>query len=263
MNKVILAKVDKIEMRYYSFGHGKKIFVILPGLSFKHVTDNGPAIGEAYKQFAKEYTVYLFDRRENMPDSYDTRAIAKDTVTVMKYLGIDKADIFGTSQGGMIGQYIAIDYPQMVNKLILGSTVCRLNDYAKSLFNKWLEFATNKQIEQLIANSIDLLYSEETLKHYRDSLIKSNLDLSQEDLKRYIIMLKSALDFDSSKQVNQINCDVLAIDCKGDRIFTYEGCADLLNFIPASHHTYGVEYSHCVYDEANDYKDIMLDFLRK
>ena len=51
--------------------------------------------------------------------------MAKDQVEVMKKLGISKASIIGVSQGGMIAQCIAIDYPELLDKLVLAVTVSR------------------------------------------------------------------------------------------------------------------------------------------
>ncbi len=50
------------------------------------------------------------------------REMAKDHAEAMTALGISKADVLGISQGGMIAQYLAIDYPDLVNKLILAVT---------------------------------------------------------------------------------------------------------------------------------------------
>ena len=44
--------------------------VILPGLSVQSVMGSSDAVVQAYNQFVDEYTVYLFDRRKDVPDSY-------------------------------------------------------------------------------------------------------------------------------------------------------------------------------------------------
>ena len=49
--------------------------------------------------------------------------MALDIAAAMDTLGIKNADIFGVSQGGMIAQYLAIDRPDLVNKLVLAVTL--------------------------------------------------------------------------------------------------------------------------------------------
>ncbi|KAM0321923.1 hypothetical protein ACHAQA_009820 [Verticillium albo-atrum] len=53
-----------------------------------------------------------------VPDSI--QAMAAETVEFLGAIDVPKADVFGFSMGGMTAQYIAMEYPQVVNKLILG-----------------------------------------------------------------------------------------------------------------------------------------------
>ena len=77
MNDSII--VNGIEMDYIRFGTGKRIFVILPGVDTKSILNSAMAIEAGYRAFAKSYTVYVFDRRKNMPDDYTIRGMASDT----------------------------------------------------------------------------------------------------------------------------------------------------------------------------------------
>ncbi|KAL6416077.1 putative Hydrolase [Ilyonectria robusta] len=48
------------------------------------------------------------------------QAMAATTVDFLAAIHVPKADILGFSMGGMIAQYIAMEYPRVVNKLVLG-----------------------------------------------------------------------------------------------------------------------------------------------
>jgi pimeloyl-ACP methyl ester carboxylesterase len=122
-------KVGRTNMDYVTFGRGQKTLVILPGLGDGLRTVKGTKIllARMYKLFAKEYKVYVFSRKNHIEESYSTRDMAKDQKIAMENLGIENAYIMGVSQGGMISQYLAIDYPKMVSKLIIAillSTAC-------------------------------------------------------------------------------------------------------------------------------------------
>lgn len=56
------------DMNYISFGMGKDILIILPGLGDGLTTVKGMAIpmAIAYRKFAKDYKVYVFSRRNNL-----------------------------------------------------------------------------------------------------------------------------------------------------------------------------------------------------
>ena len=55
-----------------------------------------------------------FKFSESSPTQYDLSDMAKDAVSLMDTLKIDKAHVIGASMGGMITQIIALDYPERV-----------------------------------------------------------------------------------------------------------------------------------------------------
>ena len=109
------------DMYYVSFGSGKRNLIVLPGLSDGLATVKGKAwlLHFPYRRYLKDYKVYIFSRKNKMPENYTIRQMADDQVLAMKKLGLNKANILGVSQGGMIAQYIAINHPETVDKLIL------------------------------------------------------------------------------------------------------------------------------------------------
>ncbi len=126
--------IEDTEMYYITFGKGSKILVMIPGLADGLSTVKGKALPFAisYRAFSKNYTVYVFSRRNGLKEGYSTRNMAKDQAEAMKMLGISKADIIGVSQGGMIAQYMAIDHPDMVEKLVLAVTLSRQMNRTRS-----------------------------------------------------------------------------------------------------------------------------------
>ena len=74
-----------------------------------------------------KYQTILFDNRgvgmsDVPPGPYPIAQMAADAAAVMTAAGLDRAHVYGVSMGGMIAQQFALDYPDRVNKLILGCT---------------------------------------------------------------------------------------------------------------------------------------------
>ena len=117
-------KIENTEMEYVSFGSGDKYLVIIPGLGDALKTVKGTAVPFAwmYRKFSDEYSVYIFSRKNNLEMGYSTSDMADEVSYAMNQLEIDNADIIGVSQGGMIAQYLAINYPDKVDKLVLAIT---------------------------------------------------------------------------------------------------------------------------------------------
>ena len=86
-------------MYYIRFGSGSKTLIMLPGLGDGLTTVKGTALPMAlmYRAYAKEYTVYMFSRRNHLPDGYSTKEMAHDLKEAMDALNIEKADFIGIS----------------------------------------------------------------------------------------------------------------------------------------------------------------------
>lgn len=56
------------------------------------------------------------------PGPYSTQAFAEDAIAVLDQLGIERADVYGTSMGGRVAQWIAVRHPHRVRRLVLGCT---------------------------------------------------------------------------------------------------------------------------------------------
>lgn len=258
-----LAKVNDIEMEYFSFGEGKRAFVILPGDSARSVMLSAMAVSGAYKCFAEEYTVFLFDRRRNMPSPYSVRQMASDTAEVMRYLGISDADIFGASQGGMMAMCIAIDNPDLVRKMVLGSTAASVDDQIKATTDQWVTLAQGGDVAALTDLMIDCLFSQNLIDKYKDVLIHMNDGVDENDLRRFIIQTEAIDDFDVMDELYKITCPTLVIGAEGDKTLPAEHSRRIAEKLGCELYMYGAEYGHCVFDEAPDYKQRMLNFFRQ
>lgn len=82
----------------------------------------------ALPELSRAHRVIYFDHRGTgrsdaaFPDEWSTRDFARDAVTILDALGIQRAHVYGHSMGGRIAQWFAIDYPERVGALILGAT---------------------------------------------------------------------------------------------------------------------------------------------
>ena len=115
-------------MDFFRFGRGEKTLVILPGLSVQSVMGAADAIAEAYRPIEDKFTVYVFDRRTDIPSPYPIRDMARDTAEAFRALGLKDVCLFGASQGGMIALVLAIEYPELVGRMVLGSSSANVQE---------------------------------------------------------------------------------------------------------------------------------------
>ncbi|NIL77885.1 alpha/beta fold hydrolase [Rhodococcus sp. B10] len=77
--------------------------------------------------YSEVYTVVTFDYRGTGhstlgTDPLSTRMLAQDVVRCLDTLGISRCHVFGTSMGGRVAQWFAVDAPTRVDRLVLGCT---------------------------------------------------------------------------------------------------------------------------------------------
>lgn len=114
-----------IEMKYIEMGDPEgEPLVLLHGM-----TDSSRS-WSLLVPYLSNYHLYIPDQRghgdSGKPDmkKYDRSLFAYDLSCFMQEMGLEKANIMGHSMGSMNAQAFAMDYPEMVDHLILESTAC-------------------------------------------------------------------------------------------------------------------------------------------
>lgn len=255
-------KLKNNEMDYFTFGTGKIPFVMLPGLSVKSIMNSAESIAVLYKVFSDDFTVFCFDRTKFLSENYTIEQLSEDTAEAMSLLKIKNACVFGASQGGMMAQYIAINHPDLVGKLLLGSTCSRLNSVSKAVMAQWVRCAESGDINAFCDSFIDLLYGREFAEKYGEFIRLAHRDISQEDFKRFIILGKSCDTLNTYGSLDKIKCPALVIGAENDRVLTAQASVEIAEKLGCECYLYGEEYGHCVFDEAPDYKSRIMKFFK-
>jgi len=114
-----LLDVNDIQMYYAQYGEsGQPLILLHGGLgNADYFANQIPAFVDA------GFQVFAFDSRGHGRSSVTDTPIgyslmASDVLAAMDALGIDKADLVGWSDGGIIGLDIAINHPERLNKLV-------------------------------------------------------------------------------------------------------------------------------------------------
>lgn len=258
-------KIDDSHMDYISFGKGSKYLIIIPGLGDGLKTVKGLALpfSVMYKCFTAKYTVFSFSRKNTLKEGYSTRDMADDIAKAMDFLNIPKADVLGVSQGGMIAQYIAIDFPDKVNKLVLTVTVSRPNDAVNNSVGRWLKMAETYDFKNIYADMIEKIYSEKYQKRNRLFLPFMSMFGKPKDFNRFIIMAKACLTHNSYDELEKIKCPTLIIGGKCDKVVTGKASEEIAEKISGSDIYMYDNLGHSAYEEAADFNDRVLDFLNK
>ena len=255
------AFVNGIEMDYAVLGNGSGTLVVLPGLSFRKVTGSAGFLKKTFKIFMEDYKIYVFDRRNNIGGHYSIYDMAEDTFCVMKHLGIDKADIYGVSQGGMMAMCIAAEHPETVGRMVLGSTAPSADEDIIALCDGWIKAARERRRADLAELFIKAVYSAKTANALRRGFLSFAETFTDEELDRFSVLTDAIRSFSIVDKLGRIKAPTLVIGCYGDKVVGAQASLDIAERLNCEIYMYGDDYGHGVYDEAPDYCKRIFDFL--
>ena len=250
---------------FVSFGSGARKLVILPGLSDGLATVEGKALLLAgpYRPFLRDFTVYMFSRREPLPEGHSIRDMAADQAEALLALGIERTGVLGVSEGGMIAQYLAIDHPELVEKLVLAVTAPRVNDVIQSCVPGWIDMARRGDHKALMIDTAERSYSQAYLKKYRKMYPLLDRVGKPKSYDRFLVNARAILAFDAGGELSKIVCPTLILGGEEDRIVGPEASRELAEGIPRSELFLYPGLGHAAYEEAKDFNSRVFGFLSK
>jgi 3-oxoadipate enol-lactonase len=106
------------------------------------------------------YRVLRYDTRghggtEAPAGPYTLETLAEDARGLLQALGITRTHFMGLSMGGMIGQLLALQAPQMLHSLILCDTMSRVPTEAKPLWDERIHTAERRGMEPLVQPTLE------------------------------------------------------------------------------------------------------------
>ncbi len=247
-------------MDYAVFGYGSKPFVIIGGLSLRDVKGAGAGLALMYRMFAKEYRVYVLDKKSDIAEGCTTADLAEDTAAAMDALGIADACVMGVSLGGMIAQELAIRHPKLVKKLILGVTASRVNDTMTAVVGNWITLAEKGDFGGIVADMLEVMYSETYVKRYGWMFPFLAKFAKPKNELRFIRLAKACLTCNTYDRLEAITCPTLVLGGADDRIVTAEASLEIVGKCGCSYHLYK-GLGHAAYEEAADFNDRIKQFL--
>ena len=127
------AAVGGIELYYESYGAGPPLLLV-PGLG---------GVGSYWRPqidaFSKRYKVIVHDHRgtgrsTRSEMAYSVDQMTSDLLNLMDGLGIERAHLVGHSTGGAIGQTMAIEHPDRIDRLVLYASWTCCDPFMRRVF---------------------------------------------------------------------------------------------------------------------------------
>ena len=257
--KELKLNVQNMQFDYITFGNGTKPLIMIQGLNTRGIKGAALSLAYMYRIFAKDYKVYLFDRRPVVQEGITVRDMASDIAMAMDILGIKNADVIGVSQGGMIAQYLAIYRPDLVKKLVLAVTLSQNNDTVKQVVSSWTQMAEQGAMKELVADMAEKMYSDAYVKRYRPFMPLLTILQKPKDVQRFVILAKACLTCNTYEVLDKIKCPVFVLGGRQDKVVTGSASEEIAAKLGCRIHMYD-SLGHAAYEEAKDFNQIVYEF---
>ena len=255
-------RIDRGTMDYVVFGKGSRDLVLIPGLvlGLKRLRGTGRQLAFSYRLFAKDFRVWCFDHRDGLPQDVTVKDLADDLADAMQAAGIRQADVLGVSQGGMVAQYLALDHPQLVRRLVLGVTLCENNPVVEGCIADWLSLLETKGMKAMALDSFKRTYSDKYLATWGFFLPFLADSVKKADPQRFTALAKACLTCHTKDRLPDLTCPVLVLGGRLDKIVGPDASETIARQLGCECHVYE-DLGHSAYEEAKDFNKRVYRFL--
>ena len=215
----------------------------------------------AYRGFTTAYQVYVFSRINELPENYTTQDMATDIAEAMDILGLKTVAVLGISQGGMIAQWLAADFPERVDKLILTVTTAKLNNLGGERIAHWLELSQTGGYKELMLDIASHSYTAKSFGKFKYLYRIMGIFGRIKDKQRIAIQAISCLRHDSLAVLGKSKCPTLIIRAEEDDVLGVGASLELHQHIKDSQLTILPDCGHALYEKHKGFQKRVLVFL--
>ncbi|MEY7849850.1 alpha/beta fold hydrolase [Natrarchaeobius sp. A-rgal3] len=213
---------------YVRIGDGPKTLLVIPGLSDAMFDGEYGRTGafltwRGFGHFTDEYTVYVVSRPRGLSDDRTIETMAHDYARVLE-THVGSASVLGISMGGLIAQELARIRPDLLERLVVAVSGCRLAASSRPMGRKMREFAVEREWIDIQCQLHEAMFTgvrrrlypaySRTLGRLRPPEPASPRDV--------VVSIDAVLAYDGSDRLEEIEPRTLVIGADDDPFFPEE-----------------------------------------
>jgi pimeloyl-ACP methyl ester carboxylesterase len=189
--------------------------------------------------------------------------MARDLKDAMEELSIPSAAVVGVSMGGMIAQYLAADYPEKVEKLVLVVTSARENPVLLESLEEWTACALRDDHRALMESNLRRIYSPDYYRKNKWMVPITGALTKPKSYDRFLILAEACRTHHAYDRLSGIAAPTLVIGGEQDQSLGGEASREIAGRIPGAQLKMYPQWGHGLYEEAKDFLQVVTDFLER
>lgn len=226
-------------MEYSAVGSGPKTLLVIQG-GPGTVVPSPPEMrmmARSVKPYLDDgFTVWGVTRRRGMPAGYTVADMSEDYArTIRDELGGRVDVVVAEEFGGMIGQQLAADHPELLTHLALVRTAWRITEWGQGLDGRFGEALSSGQYAHAGAALLEELVPGRRwlwLRRLLGSLVGRWLAGRAYNLPDVLVETHAERDFDGRNALPHITAPVVLICGENDRVFAVDDAQETARLIP-------------------------------
>lgn len=263
-----ITQIGSQKIYYDEYGSGAPV-ILIPGLGA-----NRFSWMKQISSLSDQYHIINPDNRDagssgRSAGQYDIIDMANDIAGLIENLNLKSVCIIGISMGGFITQYLALNHPQYISKIVLVSTSAGGPTH---IFPKPEIFSLlNQNSDDDIRSRTYRLFSLITDSNFKinqtgeiERLVNNALKspMSHEAYMRQLAASKTHNSIGTRKQLHKILMPTLVIHGENDPIMPYENGKILSKEIPNAHFLSLTDVGHLPHIEATEiFNRVIMEFI--
>jgi 3-oxoadipate enol-lactonase len=168
---------------------------------------------------AARYRVLRYDSRghgrsEAPEGPYTIDMLGQDAVAVLDAAGVKRALFCGLSKGGMVGQWLGVNAPNRVGRLVLANTAAFIG--APEVWNQRIETVRAQGMAAIVPGVIDRWFTKPFQERAPDSVARIRDMLLATDPEGYAACCAAVRDMDQRQTIGAIRVPTLVIAGRHD-----------------------------------------------
>jgi 3-oxoadipate enol-lactonase len=171
--------------------------------------------------FARHFRLLRFDQRGHgqsavPPGPYSIEQLGRDVITLLDGLGIEHCCFCGLSMGGMIGQWLGVNAPERLTRLVLCNTAAKIG--AHESWNTRIELVLKGGVEAAVPLVLERWFTPAFLESAPEVVAHTRKMLVSTPAEGYMANCAAIRDMDQRETVRGIAVKTMVIAGTEDRV---------------------------------------------